>query len=322
VSRLTSKNCGVSIALLVALANVASFATTIDIKPDPRLNDRAAAAVRETCGQFRDEKLREDELALTLIDLRDAGNLRSGSFRGDAATFPASVIKLFYLAAAHQWLEEGTLTDSEELRRAMGDMIVESSNDATAMFVEALTQAPGGEPLPAEEMKRWSDKREAVNRYFASLGYAIGGERGINACQKTYCEGPYGRERIFLGAKFENRNKLTTDATARLLAEIVSLKAVTPARSEQMMKLLERDRTAKSGGADDQAHGFVAKALAPGDKLWSKAGWTSTARHDAAYVETEDGLRAILVIFTSGHSRNREILPTIARKAIEALRQP
>jgi beta-lactamase class A len=286
------------------------------------LDRRAAAAVRATCDEFADEKLREDELALTIVDLRDLANIRRGSFRGDAPTFPASVIKLFYLAAAQQWLEEGKLTDSDELQRAMSDMIVDSSNDATAMFVESLTQAPGGEPVVAEQMKEWSHRRNAVNRYFASLGYTIGGEHGINACQKTYCEGPYGRERIFLGPKFENRNKLTTDATARLLAEIVTGKSVTPARSQQMMKLLQRDRTAKSGGADDQAHGFIAKALAPGDKLWSKAGWTSTARHDAAYVETEDGLRVILVIFTSGHSRNREILPALARRAIDGLRKP
>src|SRR5688572_29621164 len=238
------------------------------------LDDRVAAAVRETREQFKDEKLRDEDVAVTLIELDRNGESRSGSFRGDAPTFPASVVKLFYLAAAHRWLEDGKLSDSEELRRAMSDMIVDSSNDATAMFVEALTQAPGGEPLPPAEMKQWSQKRNAVNDYFASLGYTIGGGQGINVCQKTYCEGPYGRERIFLGEKFDNRNKLTTDATARLLSEIALDKSVTPARSKQMMKLLQRDRTAKSGGPDDQAHGFIAKVLAPGDKLWSKAGWT------------------------------------------------
>ena len=313
--------CYVCALLMIFMAQMLHASAPLELTSNNELDDCAAAAVRATCEQYADEKLREDELALTILDLRDSANIRSGSFRGDAPTFPASVVKLFYLAAAHQWLEEGKLTDSEELRRAMRDMIVDSSNDATAMILEALTQAPGGEPLAAEQMKQWSDKRNAVNRYFGSIGYTIGGERGINACQKTYCEGPYGRERIFLGNKYENRNKLTTDATARLLAEIVSRSAVTPQCCDQMMKLLHRDRTARSGGADDQAHGFVAKALSPGDKLWSKAGWTSTARHDAAYIETEEGLRAILVIFTTGHSRNREIIPTIARKAIDALRQ-
>jgi hypothetical protein len=309
--------------LVIAMTTLygAAEAAPPSIEVDPKLSDALAAGVRATCEQFQDEKLREDELAVTIIDLRDADNLRSGSFRGDAPTFPASVVKLFYLAAAHEWLEEGKLTDSEELRRAMSDMIVDSSNDATAMFVEALTQAPGGAPLPPEEMKQWAQRRNAVNRYFESLGYPIGGNHGINVSQKTYCEGPYGRERIFFGPKFTNRNQLTTEATARLLAEIVTGESVSPQRSQQMMKLLQRDRSAKSGGADDQAQGFTAKALAPGDRLWSKAGWTSTARHDAAYVESDDGLRAIIVVFTSGHSRNREILPTLAKGALETLRR-
>lgn len=310
-----------SLVIAVVMMPITVFSAPPAPRPDPELSRLLADAVRATSEQFEDEKLREEELAVTIIDLRGSTDLRSGSFRGDAPTFPASVVKLFYLAAAHQWLEEGKLTDSEELRRAMSDMIVESSNDATAMMLEALTQAPGGAPLPPQEMKQWAHQRNAVNRYFESLGYTIGGDHGINVCQKTYCEGPYGRERIFLGPNYENRNKLTTDATARLLAEIVRGQSVTPERSEQMMKLLQRDRSEKSGGADDQAHGFTARGLASGDRLWSKAGWTSTARHDAAYVESDDGLRAIIVVFTTGHSRNREILPTLAKRAIELLRR-
>jgi hypothetical protein len=223
-------------------------------------------------------------------------------------------VKLFYLAATHRWLEDGRLQDSQELRRTLKDMIVESSNDACGNIVEALSGVGNGAPLADGEMKAWADKRQAVNRYFTSMGYV-----GINVCQKAYAEGPYGRERIFLGPKFENRNKLTTDATARLLAEIVAGKAVTPDRSRQMMELLKRDPAAKPAGGDDQNTGFTAKALPPGSKLWSKAGWTSTARHDAAYVETPDGLKFVLVIFTTGHARNQEVLPAIARGVMARL---
>ena len=64
-------------------------------------------------------------------------------------------------------------------------------------------------------MEKWSEKRNAVNRYFVSRGYT-----NINANQKPWCEGPYGRDRIFVGENYTNRNALTTDATARLLLEI------------------------------------------------------------------------------------------------------
>ena len=39
----------------------------------------------------------------------------------------------------------------------------------------------------------------------------------------------------------------------------------------------------------DQSRDFTSIALKPGTKLWSKAGWTSTVRHDAAYMELPDG---------------------------------
>jgi hypothetical protein len=276
-------------------------------------------AVKTTCEQFKSAKLNQDDVAVTVIDLRDAAAPRRGSFRGDQPIFPASVVKLFYLAAAHRWMEDGKLQDSPELRRAMKDMIVDSNNDATAMVLEALTDATNGAPLPPAQMEEWSAKRNAVNRYFESLGYAVGGEHGINACQKTYCEGPYGRERIFLGPKFENRNRLTTDATARLLSEIVSGKTVSTDRSQQMMTLLKRDPTSKTTDPDSQSTGFTAMALRKGARLWSKAGWTSTARHDAAYIETDDGVKVIIVTFTTGHARERKIIPAIAAEVLKTI---
>src|SRR5439155_13400278 len=122
-----------------------------------------------------------------------------------------------------------------------------------------------------------------VNRYFASLHYS-----GCNMNQKPWGDGPYGRERVFVGKNYENRNALTTDATARLLAEIVRGQSISPKRSEQMMELLKRDPF-KAPPAEscepDQSRDFTGVALKAGAKLWSKAGWTSTARHDAAYLE-------------------------------------
>lgn len=297
--------------MLVAAPGLARAAEALDAL--------AALAAKNAIAHFQDDKVTEDALAITVIDLRDPAALRQGGFRGSEPIFPASVVKLFYLAATHQWLEEGKLQDSDELRRTMHDMIVDSSNDATGMIVDALSGAVNGAPLPDTEMMQWVDQRNAVNRYFASLGYAIGGGEGINVNQKTYCEGPYGREKLFIGPKFENRNKLTTGATARLLSEIVLGRLVSVERSKQMMDLLKRDPSQKASGADDQATGFIAAALPPGTKLWSKAGWTSTARHDAAYIETPGGVKAVIVIFTTGHARQRKLIPAVAREIIEGL---
>ena len=281
-----------------------------------RVVDGAARAALE---RFKEKGFAEKHLAVTLIDLTDPARPERASFRGAEPIYPASVVKLFYLAAAHRWLEDGRVKESEEFTRALRDMIVDSSNDATHYVLDSLSGVSNGAELSAEELKQWAEKRNAVNRYFASMGYTVG-PGGINVNQKPWCEGPYGRERQFLGPKFENRNKLTTDATARLLSEIVTGRAVTPERSRRMLDLMKRDFAGKSEDPDDQAHGFTGIALEPGTRLWSKAGWTSTTRHDAAYLELADGRRLILVTFTTDHAKERDIIPTVAREVMKAVK--
>jgi beta-lactamase class A len=216
-------------------------------------------------------------------------------------------------------MEDGRLKESEEFTRALRDMIVDSSNDATGYVLDVITDTTSGRELEGAEMRKWQQKRDAVNRYFASLGYA-----GINTNQKTFCEDAYGRERFSRGANGENRNKLTTNAVARLLAEIATDRAVTPARSAAMRELLKRDFAGESKDADDQAHGFTGITLKdfPGARLWSKAGWTSTTRHDAAYIELPNGARFVVVTFTENQATERDIIPTVARAVIEHFNKP
>jgi beta-lactamase class A len=180
--------------------------------------------------------------------------------------------------------------------------------------LDMLTDTTSGRELSPAEMKAWQQKRDAVNRYYASLGYT-----DINTNQKTFCEDAYGRENFSRGANGENRNKLTTDAVARLLAEIVTGRANTAARTAQMMNLLKRDFTGESKDPDDQAHGFTGITLKDekGARLWSKAGWTSTARHDAAYIELPNGARFVVVTFTENQATERDIIPTVARVVID-----
>jgi beta-lactamase class A len=308
------------LALLLALFTL-PHAAAAQARPQPaaqseRLQRAVDEAAREALTRFGPVGLQEKHLAVTLIDLTDPLKMERASFRGSEPIYPASVVKLFYLVAAHRWLEDGRLKETDELGRALRDMIVDSSNDATHFVLDALTGVSNGAELPPAELRRWAEKRNAVNRYFAALGYT-----GINVNQKPWCEGPYGRERQFYGPKFENRNKLTTDATAALLAEIAAGRAVTPARSRRMLELMKRDFAGTSADPDDQAHGFTGMALEAGTRYWSKAGWTSTTRHDAAYLELPDGRRLVLVTFTTDHAKERDIIPTVARALIAKSRK-
>jgi beta-lactamase class A len=284
----------------------------------PSLQDVVDRAAKTTLARFADKKLEEKQLSITLIDLRDPQHPATASFRGNERIYPASVVKLFYLVAAHRWLEDKKIDLTPELTRALRDMIVDSSNEATQYVLDVLTHTTGGYELSQQEMEEWQYKRNAVNRYFSGLGYT-----NINVNQKTFCEDAYGRERVSRGPNGENRNKLTTDATARLLMEIVTGKAANPARTTMMMDLLKRDYTGTSSDNDDQGHGFTGIALkgVEGARLWSKAGWTSTTRHDVAYIEMPDGNKFVLATFTTDHANEREIIPTVARAVMEGLKQ-
>lgn len=283
------------------------------VQPASRLQpivDRAIASVRQ---QFAAQNLQRDQLAVTLVDLFEPTRPESAGFRGGEQVYPASVIKMFYLVAVHRWLEDGRLTDTEELRRALRDMIVDSYNEATGYIVDLLTGTTSGPELSLAELDAWHEKRNVVNRYFAGLGF-----QNINANRKTWCEGPYGREQQSVNVSQPNhRNWLTTDATARLLTEIVTGQAVTPERSRQMLALHERHPF--DAAASGQAREYTGAALPLGARLWSKAGWTSETRHDAAYVELPTGERFVLVTFTVGHAKEKGIIPAVARVVIEGL---
>ena len=281
------------------------------------LQELVNRAAKTTLDRFADKKLQENELSITLIDLRDPKRPVTASFRGNERVYPASVVKLFYLVATQRWLEDKKIEQTPELTRAVRDMIVDSSNEATQYVLDVLTHTTGGYELPPKEMEEWQNQRNAVNRYYSSLGYT-----NINVNQKTFCEDAYGRERVSRGPNGENRNKLTTDATARLMMEIVTGKIANAARTATMMELLKREYTGTSSDTDDQGRGFTGIALQgrEGFRLWSKAGWTSTTRHDVAYVEMPDGGKFVLATFTSNHSNDREITPTVARVVIEGLK--
>jgi hypothetical protein len=269
-------------------------------------------AVQSTVSQFAAQKLAPEQLAATVIDLSDPQNPRQASCRGDVGIYPASVIKLFYLAAAHRWMEDKKIEDTPELRRAMRDMIVDSYNEATGYVIDLLSDTTSGPELPAEEIKGWWDKRNAVNRYFTALNFT-----DINVNKKPWCEGPYGRETQAIKLFQPTRNQLTTDAAARLMFEIVQGRAVSAGRSQQMMELLQRNRLEPSSDPDSQTHGFMGPAVPVGGRLWSKAGWMSQARHDCAYLELPDGSRLVLVIFTVDHSNERTIIPTLAEAILK-----
>ncbi len=270
----------------------------------------------ESIQRFAAGGLRADQLALTVVDLQSLnGGITAppawASYRGREAFYPASVVKLFYLVAIHARMQAGDVRSTPEIERAIHDMIVDSSNDATQAVFQILTGTTSGPELEGAALREFEDKREWVNRYFAGLGY-----QGINTDQPTYAEGPYLRDRQARGPNYERNNRLNTDSTARLLLAIVNREAVTPERSAAMMQLLRRDPFLKNN-PDEQATMMSGQSLPPGTEYYSKAGWTDTTRHDAAYIRLPSGARYIAVIFTRDNSKQTGIVPYIAKRLVD-----
>jgi len=247
--------------------------------------------------------------------------VRGYSYRGLERIYPASVVKLFYLVAVHEWLENGMIQASPELERAVRDMIVDSSNDATGLVVDVLTGTTSGPELPPGPFETWKHQRNLVNRYLKSLNWPE--LETINVNQKTWCDGPYGRERAFLGQARENRNMLTTEATARLVHGIIGGVTVSPARSHSMVTLMKRSLHPRDLAADpeNQVTGFLGGSLPLEAQLWSKSGITSEVRHDAAYIELPGKQPYLLVVFIEGRAaaQSEAVLPFVSQKVVEAV---
>jgi hypothetical protein len=295
------------LGLLLSIA-VKADSSLGDLAPIERLDKLAGEIAAQTLAQFGAQGLKSDQLAITIVEIDQTAKTQAmGHYRGDEPLYPASVVKLFYFAYAHKLMQDKKLKLTPEFDRALADMIKESSNDATGLVLETVTDTTGGPELPPAQLKTWMHKRNAVNRWFTSIGYSR-----INVNQKTWCEGPYGRERQGYGPNFEFRNSLTANMTARLMTEIATRKMVNEARSGEMLKTLKRSLPAEAQDADYQSRAFTGKSLPKGSELYSKAGYTDSVRHDVAYVKLPNGKELVIAIFTKANSNRTEIIPFAA----------
>lgn len=305
-------------------------------REDEQLTQLGQEVLEATWTEFRD--LADNQIALTWlvydspVVVNTGGALspeafwphqvRGFSYRGVERIYPGSIVKLFYLVAVQEWLNREMIPASQELDRAIRDMIVDSSNDATSLVVDMLSGTTSGPELPNGPFETWKHQRNIVNRYFQSLGWSD--LATINVNQKTWGDSPYGRERTFVGELMENRNMLTTNSTAGLLHSIIGGVAVSGERSQQMMGLLKRSLNPAELNhhqEENQVHGFLGEGLPSNSQLWSKAGWTNQVRHDAAYLEIPQLQPYLLVVFTEGNqnSHNRNILPFVSQAFVRAM---
>lgn len=232
--------------------------------------------------------------------------------REKALIYPASVMKLFVLTGLAAFRAEGRLAKDQEDDRAASAMIRISSNEATAFLMGRLTGAEDGSCLDPAPLDEWCRKRAVLQDWYLRQGRAE--FDGLQLLHATYEDSPYGR--AFQVRRDCNANRLTAIAGAALLYDIA--RGAVPA-ADWMMGLMQRDFQRLPDYFNfegDQVRGFLAEGLPASTQVWSKAGHTSTTRHDLVYAENADGTAFILSIMTEGQwtSRNSAFLPAFARE--------
>jgi beta-lactamase class A len=290
--------------LLTATSAFANFREFTDIPKNPALVLAAQHAAEQTLKDF--PKLTADNLAISIIDVTKASTIDRGDWHGDAPFYPASVVKLYIMAEVFHQRRES----DPEVARALGEMIRLSDNDATAFLLDVISDTSAGPNLEGRALAKFLDKRRVVNRWFTAMGY------DISAMAKPWSFGPFGREKQLLGGEARpNRNRSSANSFASFLLWVVRKRAVSPTASDAMMALLERP-LAPARADENQVKEFIGESLPSGSREWSKAGWMSEVRHDAAYIELPGGRKLILVIMTRGTADDVKLVPAIAKSVL------
>lgn len=217
---------------------------------------------------------------------------------GDRPFYPASVMKLFTLGFVAHRLDEGLLPFTAELERAARDMIRDSNNDATGYLIDLACNTTPGPELVDAALEDFVRRRMAMNAFFANR---FGLE--VEVRNRTYNEGPYGREVQLMGGRREFRNRLTARAAAHFMAAVVTGQGFSPARAEWMRSLLTRPHPGEvdppvADSADPQATDFLGAGTPLGSPFMSKAGWMSEVRHDVLGRVAADGTVEVVAVFT------------------------
>jgi len=228
--------------------------------------------------------------------------------------YPASVVKIVYALATQIWIKRDLIIDSEELRRALYEMIANSSNDATSYILDLLTGTTSGPSLNEQNFEAWKIQRKLINNWLEELQWSE--MKNWNCSQKTWNEGPFGREKDFYGKSNENRNIMTTAGSARIFESLMTNEMIPKVENEYLKKMFQRslDPVSRKKDLENQIDGFLGEGLPLASKLWSKAGLMSEVRHDVAWWKAPNKNPMLAVVFTTGKGlvKDQFLLPAIS----------
>ena len=257
-----------------------------------------------------------DNIAITWVNYSTNIKFKKGFGYGinqEKKYYPASIVKLVYGLAIHDWIAQKRVILNEQIENAVFNMLQYSSNDATSFIIDLLTGTTSGLSIEGVVWDQWKYQREIINDWLISLGWDEVKE--FNCCQKTWEDGPYGREKDFYGQNNQNRNSMSTHGTAKILEDII-LNKIYLKNNVKLKDFLFRDLSKdQKKENNNQVKGFLGEGLPQNTPFWSKAGLMSQARHDAAWWLNNKHSQTLLVVFGNGEifANDTSFLPELSQ---------
>ncbi|GAB1542560.1 hypothetical protein NUACC21_52340 [Scytonema sp. NUACC21] len=298
--------------------------------PTFKQSQELQAIVNDVVNLAADRGFPTKTLSITLIDAK-TGEI--AGYQQEELKYPASVAKMFWMVYLYAQIANGIWSDEEGFHPYIAKMIQESDNEAASFIIDKISDTEFESRLNDEELEIWRKKREKVTHFFQQAGY-----QGITLTHKTYpiaslkLLSPKGSElRIWQNTedpKNPFRNQITTDQSARLIYETCYLQqAISPEVSQKMCGWLKRDLNPEvwknQEGGFNPIIGFLGQSLADtGVHFYSKAGWTTSTRQEAALVATQDGKTIYILAIganDTAYAKDWGIYPKMSRFIYEKM---
>ena len=120
-----------------------------------------------------DKEYFNEDIAITWINYKsENNNLFKGygfGINNRKKIYPASIVKLVYGLATYDWIRQGRLIKSEEIRDAVKKMLFYSSNNATSFLVDILTGTTSGPCIEGELWEIWKYQRSIITVSYTHL---------------------------------------------------------------------------------------------------------------------------------------------------------
>lgn len=286
LSRTPVRAAFAAVAALAAVGlHAPAFAGTAHytITDDAALNTAVSAARTE----YLATRVTGSRLHACLLVKQADGTWKRGSYQGTTNSYPASVVKLPFLAAAMNYARTNSLAYTW-LDSAVRPMIEVSDNVQTGVVVDNITGAPN---TTTGDFTTWVNKRWYTRNYLNGRGL-YGTQNILN---KTY---PSNSGSGLTGYELQafntyGSNQMQPNNTAELMLEVVK-GPLEPGARGYMLDMLEHarfDLQSSSGWG-----------VPPGAEYYNKSGWTTTVLNDVAYVRLANNQEFILAVYTDTYA--------------------